>query len=259
MSANAPLPPDPEVWQAQYLRLIAFPAEPAFEHAREWWRELTGDEPQTSTEKRQRQEREDSGPHAGVELSLAVDLLRVQWTAAVVVDPANPLDGIPVLGQFPEKLGWFRDLMARWLSGIGRPIKRLALAGALVTPVDSRHAAYERLDQYLQWVDIDPDSTDFLYRINRAIPVSSVVEGVAINRLTTWGAVIQTMYRHVMTPGSLESSQRTRDEAHGVLLDLDINTSAERQTPLPQERLGPLFAELAEEALKIARHGDVRP
>ncbi len=259
MSANAPPPPGPEVWQAQYLRLIAFPTEPAFDHSRGWWRDLTGAEPQSSTERRLKLEREDSGPHAGVELSLAVDPLRVQWTAALPVDIANPPEGIPVIGPFLERRDWFRDLMMHWLDVMGRPIKRLALAGILIIPVDNRGAAYERLNQYLRWVEIDPNSRDFLYRINRALPNSRVVGDVAINRLMTWAAVVQIYLRQVIMPGNLDATQFVRGESLGVLLDLDINTTAERQTPLPQDRLGPLFAELIDEARDIARDGDTRP
>jgi hypothetical protein len=260
MSREAPPPPDPTVWQAQYLRLIAFPVQPAFDYSRGWWRDLTGADPQTSTEKRQRQEREDSGPYAGIELSLAVDLLRVQWTAALALDLANPPSGVPSIGPFLARRDWFRDLMAPWLNALDRPIKRLAFAGALVTPVDDRRSAYERLNQYLRWVDIDPGSSDFLYRINRPRPSNSGVTGLTINRLTTWGAMVFTLQRGVLIMGDPAIHHHDRGpELFATLAELDINTSADRQEGLPRERLGQIFTELTDVALDIASHGDSRP
>jgi hypothetical protein len=140
-----------------------------------------------------------------------------------------------------------------------QPIKRLAFAGALIVPVANRLAAYGLLDQYLRCIDVDPNSTDFLYRINRGLPNSRVVGDVAINRLVTWGAVMFTLQGQLITPGVPGTPRRSPVEAHGVLLDLDINTAAERQLPLPQEQLGALFTELTDVAHSIARDGDARP
>ena len=259
MSANAPLPPGPEFWQTQYLRLIAFTIEPAFEHSRNWWRDLTGLEPQTSTEKRPRQEREDSGPYDGAELSLAVDLLRVQWTAAMALDATNPPSAVPVIGPFLEKREWFRDLMGRWLGGLDRPIRRLALAGTLLVGVDNRRAAYERLNQYLRCVDLDPDSTDFLYRINRARPSNLGISGLVVNRLTTWAALVNTFHRQMFMPADPEMVQRASESSSSVMLELDINTSGDRREALPQDRLGEILAELADAALDVASRGDACP
>jgi hypothetical protein len=259
MSANAAPPPGPEGWQAQYLRLIAFPIQPAFERSREWWRELTGNDPQTSTEKRQRLEREDSGSSNGINLSLAVDLVRVQWTASVAVDPENLPEGIPAIGNFLERRDWFRDLMEQWLAGMGQPVKRLSFAASIVLPTESRQDAYGLLDRYLRCVDVDPNSTDFLYRVNRALPFSTVVDGLVINRLVAWAALLVMHYRQIMTGHALQAPERVRQGLHGVLLELDVNTAAERHDAIPQDRLAPLFAELTDLARDLARDGDRRP
>lgn len=79
-----------------------------------------------------------------------MDLSRVPWSASLVVDLTDPPEGIPAIGPFLERREWFRDLMVRWLNATGRPIKRSAFAGALVARVDSRFAAYERLNQHLR-------------------------------------------------------------------------------------------------------------
>ncbi len=257
VSVNALPPPGPGVWQAQYLRLIAFPTVPAFGHSVNWWRDLTGVEPQSNIDRPQRQEQEVSGNYDGVELSLAVVLLRAQWTAVPILDPANPPDGFPRIGPFLERRMWFRDLMVRWLDQVQQPIRRLAFAGTLVQQVDDHRAAYERLDQYLRWVDIDPESSDFLYRINRRRPSNSGIAGLNLNRLATWAAMMFQIQRVAFVGGAPPVQQPGR-ESHAATVDLDINTSADREEPLPRERLGQLFTELTDVALDVATHGDPR-
>jgi hypothetical protein len=149
--------------------------------------------------------------------------------------------------------------MVRWLEGLDRPIKRLAFAGVLVQPAQDRRSAYERLNQYLQWVEIDPDSSDFLYRINRPRQSRSGVAGLTINRLATWGAMTFTRHRQIMLAGSPYTQQQTRSESHACMLEFDVNTSGERQDPLPREQLGSVFGELVDLTLGIAREGDPRP
>src|SRR5262249_40648427 len=113
MSDQAEAPPGPEIWQAQNLRLIAFPRDPQFATHQDWWRELTGADPENVLLKPQKQEKESSGLFQGAMLTLNIDLLRVQWTAAPRLDVENINLGElpPVLGPFLEKKDWFRALM----------------------------------------------------------------------------------------------------------------------------------------------------
>src|SRR5438094_560296 len=104
MSERAEAPPGPEVWRAQNLRLIAFPREPQFAARQDWWRGLTGAEPESVIERRQKQEKEESGIFQDATLTLSIDLLRVQWTAAPRLDAENIN-----LGEQPPVLGPFMD------------------------------------------------------------------------------------------------------------------------------------------------------
>src|ERR1022692_3430798 len=125
MSANAQAPPGPEVWQAQNLQLIAFPREPQFAAPQNWWQGLTGSEPENT--KRQRQLKEESGIHDGANISLGIDLLRIQWTVTPRMD-ADAIDASeqpPTLGQFMDRKDSFIRLMGRWLPNCP-PIHRLA-------------------------------------------------------------------------------------------------------------------------------------
>lgn len=256
MSRNAQAPPPPSVWQAQYLRLISFPMEPQFAVSQAWWNNLTGAERESRVEKKR--EVEEEGTFEGVSLSLNIDLLRLQWSAVPRVLAEN-VEGAPTLGPFMEKKDWFRNLMRRWLQ-TSPPIKRLAFSGVLLQPVESREAGYALLDRYLRWVDIDPQSSDLLYRINRPVAASSVA-GLRANRLITWSvAEFVVVVRAQLAASGQENQQQTaRARAHHCVLELDINTvpgSPDRE--LPHDALPRIFDELVNFGVDIATRGDVR-
>ena len=65
---------------------------------------------------RSQQEREVSGMFGDVRLTLAVDLLRVQWTVDnIPAEAGGEITAIPTIGSYTDRQVWFRDLMTRWL------------------------------------------------------------------------------------------------------------------------------------------------
>jgi hypothetical protein len=80
--------------------------------------------------------------------------------------------------------------MDQWLQHCP-PINRLAFTGSLLQPVDNHPAGYEILNRYMRWVEIDPQSSEFLYRINRRAN-STAVQGLDLNRLSTWHGTLQS-------------------------------------------------------------------
>lgn len=258
MSESAEAPPGPEAWQAQNLRLIAFPGEPQFALQQNWWQRLTGSDPENVLEKKQKQEREESGVFQGAVLTLSFDLLRIQWTVSARLDAENLLGGQmpPVLGSFIEKQAWFRGLMEQWLPHCP-PIHRLAFTASLLQPVPDHPAGYRMLDRYLRWVEIDPQSSEFLYRINRRAE-SAVVQGMGINRLSTWLVGKFAVSVRIITGGHPEQ-QIKPTETFACAVELDINTVPEFAGPLPHADLPRIFAELVTVGVEIAARGDERP
>jgi hypothetical protein len=263
MSATAPVPPDPTTWQAQYLRLIAFPTVPQVAVEQHWWQDLTGVEAESSLLKRH--ERKDAGIFQGISLELEIDLLRVRWTASPRIDQENPPERLPTLGSFLERREWFQALMSRWLPNCPA-IKRLAFGGVLFQPVDDHQSAHRRLNQYLRKIEIDPDTRDFLYRINRRTPSLANIPGLLINRLTTWMAVQYTVEISARLENPLvnrlipERSQLIpQGEQYACILELDINTVPELPGGvLPHDKLPDIFAEFIEIGKEIAAHGDTK-
>jgi hypothetical protein len=258
MSERAEAPPSPDVWQAQNLRLIAFPREAQFAVQQNWWQELTGAEPENILEKRQKQEREESGAFQGALLNLSFDLLRIQWTVSPRLDPENLPRGQmpPVLGSFMEKQAWFRGLMEQWLPRCPL-IYRLAFTASLLQSVPDHPAGYRMLDRYLRWVEIDTHSSEFLYRINRRAN-SAVVQGMSINRLSTWLVGKFAVLVQVVEGGHPEQQIDSKEKL-ACAVELDINTAPEFQGPLPNADLPRIFAELVTAGVEIATRGDARP
>jgi len=258
MSANAPQPPDPTAWQAQYLRLITFPTEPWVAREQNWWQDLAGAEPESST--RKRHEREVVGIYQGFSLSLSIDLLRIQWSMAPRIDPSVAQDQPPTLGQFIERQNWFTGLMNEWLVQCP-PVKRIAFAGTLLQPVQDHAEGYRRLDQYLRCVDVDPNSSDLMYRVNRRSPSVTGIPDLSMNRLSTWSVARITMAIGVQLLGDLgyqTGQQMVRDDTFACALDLDINTAPEFPRELPHDDLPRIFTELADLGVEIATRGDYR-
>jgi hypothetical protein len=113
------------------------------------------------------------------------------------------------------------------------------------------------LDRYLRWVEIDPQSSEFLYRINRRA-TSTVIQGMSINRLSTWLMGKFAVLVRIVDGGHPEQ-QIQPTETFACAVELDINTAPEFQGPLPHADLPRIFGELVASGVEIATRGDARP
>jgi hypothetical protein len=253
MSKDAQPPPDPAVWQAQNLRVILFPEDPRAALHRDWWKDLTGNEPDSSI--RKKVEREDAGIHSGMMLVASVDPLRLQWTVARAMEDAL-IEGAPVLGPYPEKRDEFVALMTRWLPSCP-PVKRIGFVASLLQEVPQRDDGYRLLNQYLPYVEVHTDSSDFMYRVNRRRASKSPVPSLSINGLATWSSV-KILTSMTAFQGELPGKEVEKAERHYCALELDVNTVPDFQGILPPEHLAVVLQELAGVASDIAARGDQR-
>lgn len=245
MSRNALSPPSPDAWQAQYLRLIAFPRQPQHAVRQTWWREVVGQDPETVTAKSG--EREEHGPFGRDVLSLAINPLKIAWTVAPEVTPIELMGGPPSVGIFVAAAQTFQSAMQRWLP-LAPPLQRLAFAGAFLQTVANKEEGYRLLDRYLRPVEVSEDWRDLQLLVNRRVD-SAVLPGTLVNRLSKW-AVIE--YSISMSAGASEQE----NSCHACMLDLDINTVP--STPpqdIPAEQLSALFAELVSFGQDVASEG----
>ncbi len=232
------------------LGLVAFPFGPQLRSEGGWWKDLTGSDPEDLARRKDRVE--EAGPlPSGKRLAVMADPSRVQWS----YEPGPSAEAVlPDLGGFCQEIETFLELMAKWLPK-APPLRRLGLLAHLARPVSSHQEGYGFLNSVLQTVDVDPRSTDFLYRVNRC-SASSAAPAVEINQLATW-AVAKVMTR-VATLTEEPVADRVVTEGYFVIAELDINTRQGRTEPLPPPVLVALVKELGQLARDRAERGDFK-
>ena len=238
-------------WQLEFVRLIAFPATPAVFIDQQWWQELTSQYREQSEDfvsTRKKHYRDDRGTVQGVLLALTVDLRQVVWEARSP-DTVDESGNFPTMGPYREKVDWFVELLGPWLTNSCPPLVRLAFSAKLLQPAASAKEAYRVLADRLPSVKLESNPDDFLLQINRR-KESDVVDGLPINRLSTWSKMNVAI---VIEPGR---PFKWPDRCYSAL-ELDINTAPERTEVLPSESLPRLFRELACLGTDIAEHGDI--
>lgn len=242
-------------WQAERLRVTAFPISATPMDDINWWTELIGEPAETRTVQPRVDRQTEQGLFLGAKLVNQVQPLRVDWLLQLTGEESEAVT-FPTIGTFLEIIDPFVELMLRWFKLKTCPeLKRIAFGPSLVYPIDSRAAGYRQLSGYLPSVKLDPEgSSDFAYQINRARNSTSIIHGLKVNRLSKWSvAKVQRMAFSVGEELSVSKGQ----ELFACHLDLDINTAAEFPGPLPKNQLELVFQELVDLAKEIASEGDI--
>ena len=166
---------------------------------------------------------------------------------------------MPTLGPYPAIRDGFAELMRAWIRGPCPPIKRFAFTGLMIQEAGSHNDAYCLLQQYLPKVQIDPESTDFNYRINRRVRSATAAFDLPINRLATWSAAKFSVSARAFLPGGETEGVpvQVSPTQYAAIVQFDVNTDAERLEELPHDDLERLLNELIEFATAIASRGDV--
>jgi hypothetical protein len=147
----------------------------------------------------------------------------------------------PSIGGAVEAFDVFSELSKRWLAFDDIPnVARLALGGALSHQEEDKRAAYLRLHDYVP-VQVDPESSDFLYQINLPTQSRSGIEGLVINRLSKWAVTMFKLITLIVPSGSFAQDLKT---TIALRCEIDINTAQEHQGELPKDRLAQIMDEL---------------
>ena len=254
---KTPSLPDTSCWQAQSLRVTAFPSPSATISQPKWWSELFGTEPEVRNLRPARGEHVETGPFDKGTLTLQINPIRIDWI--LTVNQNAILDEMPYLGAFPEIGDTFMKLMAEWLALASAPlIQRLAFGAMLNQKVGGREEGYNLLSRYLPNVRLSPESTDFLYQINR--PRKSNVPSMtthSINRLSKWSSI--SIHRTLIQslPDGTTNSSLIGETGYACNLELDISTAADFKGELPQQALAQIVREQYDWGMEVASMGDI--
>jgi hypothetical protein len=240
-------------WRVLLLRLTGFPAAPMpGADDRVWWQSLTTSAPDERTVRRGDIVQE-AGPFEWkglkVWLGITSNASRIDVVArAPEFDPSALPDDF---GAVTAVLPLARELGERLFTIAALPTpKRVALGATLVHPAATSDEALIQLVEFLPTVRLSPGVADLRYRLNRPRPSKANPE-VRINRLAEWSVGHTTLVQ--VGPGGEEPTASSPIS----ILELDINTPAERTDALPRQDVGSLIGEMSELALELAEHGDI--
>ena len=242
-------------WQVENLRLTVLlkgdQTEPPVE---EWWRHVAGKDPEEENRRPQEGLVILTGRFESGILSLEYQPLRIDIRLQCHPEQSPQSGGFSVLGSFESMSDAFVGSAGKILELDSLPpTYRVAYGVVILYPVSDRAAGYRQLQAYLPTVEIDAEnSSDFLYRVNRRRQLGPELEDLTVNRLSNWSVAVR---RSVM---ACEASVKTVDIGTACRLELDINTSTERRTPLPQEHITEIVGRLVEMSKEIARNGDIK-
>lgn len=243
-------------WQAETLRLTAFPAPSANISTPTWWTELLGGPAETKVLRPSKGGELEEGPFEGGRLRLMTQLSRIDWALFPIPAKAEGAEGFLTVGAFLKILDPFLRLMLRWFELQTCPsVQRLAFGAVLILPVENTVAGHRLLSAYLP-IKLDPeDASDFGYQINRRRDSKSGIPGLRINRLSKWSVLsIQTIE---LSLGQSAARYYPGGEQFACRLELDINTIQEFQGEFSREQLPGVFQELVDLGCEIASLGDV--
>jgi len=244
----------PDLWKPAQVQLLVFPESRDGKYDLSWWKWVTENDPESETKKMT--EKSALGKHKHGVLDLTIDPLRIIWTYAGMLDVDNALV-MPSPEPFPQACQTLLDTVEKWVKTECPPIYRMGFAARVAYEQDSRESAYECIGKLLSpYVIIDPQSTDMMYRINRKRPLRMGTEQVTINRLATWTCV--GLHISLRTSvGHTESMTIKKSSPMSCFVELDINTDAQRTTPLAQSSVFDALREFTAMAIEIASKGDI--
>ena len=244
-------------WQAENLRLSAFVVNAIDPTKGNFWESLIGTPPNEIRRRPQQQLVMEEGPFLSGRLCVEVTNNRIDWR--LLPDLNNPPRDLPMVGSYDVLESGFRELMQRWL-GDCPPVHRLAYGGVLLLPAESLPDALRRLDELLPTVRVEPEVTqDFMYRINKRRDSRSGIEGLKINRLSTWTAVQVIETRIHVSEGDQGTLNVTQlPNSRGLCrLEIDINTIPEFNQEFYKDMVLDIFNELVDIGNETATEGDV--
>jgi hypothetical protein len=249
-------------WRAEQLRLTVFTMPTATNRRAEWWNAITGSEPDDTRSNPKKGSGVISGAFGPGKLVLKwepdrVDLLLAPNEPDLEAFLTEP--EFSALGPAPEMLDVFVPLAERWVQLPDVPaIQRIAFGAVLLHPEPDRQSGYRRLPDYVP-IEVDPESSDFLYQINLpAVPSDTGIAGLTLNRLSKWLVATIKFMPLRFTGVDIAVTQPIPITAYAFRLELDINTAPTFVDQIPPNRAIEVFRELVDAGRAIATNG-VRP
>ena len=246
-------------WLTETVRVTLFPSPgSAINTPDTWWEQYTGLTPENITKHPKDGTTLTMGRLQDEDISLILSVKpdRIDWQ---LIPENTSVSGLSTIGPLDTVLDYLLNPTSRFLEQSGISIQRIAYGAIQLLPTESKIASYETLDNLLHNLKIDPEeSSDLIYQINRPRK-SNVDNDLDLNRLSKWSAIVGRGY--LLSPSHDDEEAQVAQaisSIHACKLELDINTSATRTTPLHSENINKIVVELTELGKEIAENGDIR-
>ncbi len=248
-----PQPPIESVWHAEKVRVTAFVSPGSELPDPGVWEQVIGEPPEKTTEQPRVGLVQCEGLFQRGILALKLQLQKLDWIYGVAPNRVGTdVPHLPVIGPASEA---FDDLLSPikvWLGSFSH-VQRLAFGATVMQPAENHQRGYEIVDHYLPDVTVDGQSSDLRYRVNWRRD-SNVLDDAYINRLSSW-SVAQIRLVGLSGAGVQEIPGA---DTFACILELDINTPAERDHEIPNDKLVPMLDELVLLAKEIMESGAIR-
>lgn len=215
-----------------------------------WWEEVTECSPDSTTThlKSGVQITEGQFKDENIEgkLILMVHPTRIDWQLF-------PLNNITI-GEMEDSLNSFLALIRRWIT-ISPPVQRIAFGALLNTPLKSKKEICEWIAFYLPKIDLDEESSEFAFQINRP-RISTRISDLYINRLSKWRVDTSFVVDLLNSTQFLEPQHP--EPQLSAKLELDISTVPSGSIKFSSEEYSKVFEELVELGKEIVIKGDIK-
>lgn len=244
---------DSSDWLAETLRFTVFTASPVQPREQNWFESIIGESPEQETNVPKLGQFQQNGPFEGGSLRLVINPNQLDWIWSADV---NQDTDYPSVGDFDQASKTFAELMKKWLPDCPSSV-RVAHGIILLKPVPNLEVGYEKMSELLNEVSLGDltGASDLVFQINRPRPSKTSIEGLKINRLTSWSVMRLTKVQLQM---GLASSYSVMDDNYSLRLVVDVNTSADYGQKLPNDRLLELYDEFRALSTEIAEKGDCK-
>jgi hypothetical protein len=205
-------------WQAEQVRLTIFSMSDAQTSPQQWWGEIVNSEPDDVNMNPKKRSASVQGAYGSGMLMLRMEPGRIDWLfgpGQAEFEASIATSELPSLGAALSALETFSGTVERWLLREDLPVVgRMAFGAVLMHPETDRNAGYDRLPDYLP-VQLPPESSDFLFQINRPQRSATGIDGLILNRLSKWSVI-----RLSIMPTAIARTSETVS----LRVELDINT-----------------------------------
>lgn len=173
--------------------------------------------------------------------------------------PEKPEPAIPTVGQWAEVRNNFDRMSNVLLGSMQQEIVRLAVGGVLLGAKETLDDTYGELSRLLKSLRVQPKiMRDLHYRVNWPTE-SKAMQGLKINRLTTWAAMRIQMSFMQITGDKMSVAGSADNELFAVRLECDHNTDASNQAPFDPKLVLPIYNELLGLFVENAEKGEILP